>query len=105
MAEKDKPAEGVRFRMGENGPQVTAEEGLANLLQGKKGHGYVAGDTRQSDQVDTVDDNGVARTSSFEQQYANTSGGVVTTTQSVASVKSADETPENKPGRGRRSGS
>jgi hypothetical protein len=95
MADNKAPEQGKRFRLYDNGPMVSAEEGLAGALQGKKPAGYVGGDTRRSDRVETADDKGVARTDSLEQEYANTDGGVVTTTENLSA---------EKPARSRRSG-
>lgn len=72
MSEKKTADEGTRFQLGENGPMVTAEPELAKAMQSK---GAMPADTRSSTEMDTVDNDGIARTSRFEQQFANKRGG------------------------------
>ncbi|HEX5543688.1 MAG TPA: hypothetical protein VFX60_19395 [Micromonospora sp.] len=63
------------FTLYENGPRVSASGSLADALQKKGNAGFINGDTRSSDQVTTLDSLGVARTSEFEQQFADHAGG------------------------------
>ena len=75
MTDKKNPSEDAQsFQLYENGPKVSAGKPLADALQ-NKGSGYVAGDMRRSDQVTTLDSLGVARTTEFEQQFADKPGG------------------------------
>lgn len=73
MAEKKTADEGVAFQL-PSGTRVTASKELADRMQGK-GSGFGGGDRRSSDQVTTLDSLGVARTSEFEQQFADQTGG------------------------------
>ncbi|XTZ17051.1 hypothetical protein ACQSSU_06640 [Micromonospora echinospora] len=74
MAEKNTSnEEPVAFQL-PGGPRVTASKDLADRMQGK-GSGFGGGDRRRSDQVTTLDSLGVARTSDFEQQFADQPGG------------------------------
>lgn len=86
MADKQNSGDDSRsFQLYENGPTVHASGSLADALQKKGNAGYVAGDTRRSDQVTTLDSLGVARTSEFEQQFADKpDGGRVPGSEPVA---------------------
>ena len=73
MAEKKTDEEAVAFEL-PSGTRVSASKELADRMQGK-GSGFGGGDRRRSDQVTTLDSLGVARTSEFEQQFADQPGG------------------------------
>lgn len=82
MAEKKGPGEGVRMTS-PKGTRVTASPELAETM--KKNWYGGSTDTRRSTDAQTLDSSGIARTSSFEQQFADQpSGGRVPGSDPVA---------------------